>query len=128
VIVRNGAGVALDLTDNDARKIAVLTGERDNQSSKLSPQSAQVYTLHRGRSRRPLVRIIPCRSLYRVEWPDGSLSDLANLTRCRQAAREWAEEKVISHSRKLPVARRLKSLDNFSWSSSPVAQNFEDAP
>ena len=51
------------------------------------------------------------------------LSDLTNLTRAKEAAREWAERKVVTEERKLPVARRLKSLDNFWWSSSYVAQN-----
>jgi hypothetical protein len=83
-----------------------------------------VYTLHRGRSRRALVRVIPDRSgLYRIEWPDIGLSDLANLTRCKAAALEWAERKVVTEDRKTNAARRLKSLDNFSWSKSYIAQN-----
>jgi hypothetical protein len=80
-------------------------------------------SLHRGRSRTPLVRIIPAGSLYRIEWPDIGLSDLTNLTRAKAAAREWAEQKAMTEDRKLPVARRLKSLDNFSWSSSHIAPN-----
>ena len=60
-----------------------------------------VYTLHRGRSRRALVQVIsdPC-GLYRVKWPDASLSDLANLSRCKAAAREWAERNAVLEDRK----------------------------
>jgi hypothetical protein len=44
------------------------------------------YTLHHGRSTRPVLRLVPDESgLYRIEWPDIGLSDLANLTRCKQA-------------------------------------------
>jgi hypothetical protein len=87
-----------------------------------------IYSLHRGRSRRALVQVIsdPC-GLYRVEWPDIGLSDLANLTRCKAAAREWAEQKAILEDRKSNAARRLKSLDNFWWSSSYIAQNAQGA-
>jgi hypothetical protein len=71
------------------------------------------------------IRVLPCHALpplYQIEWPDG-LSPPANLTRCMAAAREWAEQKAITGHRKLRVARRLKLLDNFWWSSSYVAQN-----
>ena len=81
-----------------------------------------IYCLHRGRSRKVLVRIIPhgeLPHLYQIEWPDIGLSDLTKLSRAKAAALEWAERQVIE-DRKLPVARRLKSLDNFSWSSSPM--------
>jgi len=85
-----------------------------------------IYSLHRGRSRKVLVRII-CHEqlphLYRIEWPDIGLSDLTNLTRAKAAALEWAERKAMIEDRKLPVARRLKSLDNFWWSSSPIRSN-----
>jgi len=81
---------------------------------------ANIYCLHRGRSHRPIVRIIPDGALYRIEWPDSGLSDLVNLSRAKAAALEWAERQAVTEGRKLPVARRLKSLDNFWWSSSPV--------
>jgi hypothetical protein len=77
------------------------------------------YTLHHGRSTRPVLRLVPDESgLYRIEWPDTGLSDLANLTRCKQAALEWAEQKVVTEGGKTNAARRLKSLNNFSWSAS----------
>jgi hypothetical protein len=87
-----------------------------------------VYSLHRGRSRRALIRVVSdCCGLYRVEWPDIGLSDLTNLARAKAAAREWAERKAVIEDRKNSAARRLKSLDNFWWSSSYVAHNVEGA-
>ena len=87
-----------------------------------------VYSLHSGRSRRALVRVVSdCRDLYRIEWPDRGLSDLANLTRCKAAALEWAQRKVLTEDRKNNAARRLKSLDNFWWSSSYTAHNVQGA-
>jgi len=87
-----------------------------------------VYSLHRGRSRRVLVRVVSDPSgLYRIEWPDIGLSDLANLTRCKAAALEWAQRKVLTEDRKNNAARRLKSLDNFWWSSSYTAHNVQGA-
>jgi hypothetical protein len=93
-----------------------------------NPSRKIVFSLHRGRSRRVLARVVSawC-GLYRVEWPDVGLSDLANLTRCKAAAREWAERQAILEDRKSNAARRLKSLDNFWWSSSYVAQNVRGA-
>jgi hypothetical protein len=86
-----------------------------------------VLTLHRGRSERPIVRIIPDGNLYRIHWPDIGPSDLVNLTRAKAAALEWAEHQALAEDRKTNAARRLKSLNNFWWSSSPVnlATDFE---
>ena len=85
----------------------------------------KTYSLHRGRSDRAIVRVVPyyLTALYRIAWPDIGLSDIANLTRCKAAARKWAERKTVTEARKLSAARRLKSLNNFWWSSSYVAQN-----
>jgi hypothetical protein len=82
-------------------------------------QVFDIHCLHRGRSRRPIVRIIPEGALFRIEWPDIGLSDLTNLTRAKAAALEWAERQAMTEDRKTSVARRLKSLDNFWWSSAP---------
>jgi hypothetical protein len=86
-----------------------------------------VYSLHRGRSRQVPVRVFPCGPLFRIEWPDGTFSDLANLTRCKAAAREWCEYQALIEDRKNNAARRLNSLNNFWWSSSYVAQNEQHA-
>jgi hypothetical protein len=82
-----------------------------------------IYSLHRGRSGRALVRVFPCGALFRIEWPDGVFSDLANLTRCKDAARESFEHRALLADRKSNAARRLNSLNNFWWSSSYVAQS-----
>ena len=82
---------------------------------------AQVHELRHGRGR-VLVRVAPDETtpLYRVEWPDIGLSQPVNLTRAKDAARLWAELKVLIDLRKRGAERALKSLNNFSWSSSPV--------
>jgi hypothetical protein len=82
---------------------------------------AAIFELYRGRSRRPIVRIVPDGRLFRVVWPDVGRSDLANLTRCKDAALTWAQRRVLTENRNLSVAQRLKSLHNFRWVSSPVA-------
>jgi hypothetical protein len=80
-----------------------------------------IYSLHRGRSRRALVRVhSDCCGLYRVEWPDLGLSDLANLTRCKAAASEWIERNAVLEDRKTSAARRL-------WLSSYTAHNVQGA-
>lgn len=81
------------------------------------------YNLYRGRSQRPVVSIVPAGRLYRIQWPDIGESDLVNLSRAKAAALEWAQHKAATEGRNLPVARRLKSLDNFWWSSAPVRSN-----
>jgi hypothetical protein len=58
--------------------------------------------------------------LCRIDWPDIGLSAPANLTHCKAAALEWAERNAVTKHRNLSVAQRLKSLDNFWWSSSPM--------
>jgi hypothetical protein len=125
VLARNGAGLASAATDYEARK-TVDTGKR--QSSKPSNNHSQAWSLHRGRLRTPLVRLVPDDGspLYRIAWPDIGLSAAANLSRCKDAAREWAEHSFLTDHRKMSGARRLKSLDNFSWSALPVRQNGAD--
>jgi len=85
-----------------------------------------IWILHRGRLRKPLLCVVPEEHdlpLYRIEWPDVAPSPPANLSRCKDTARAWAERNAITKDRKTNAARRLKSLDNFWWSSSPVCQN-----
>jgi hypothetical protein len=91
-----------------------------------APQA--VYSLHRGRSQRALVRVVPCGLLYAIEWPDIGLSQPANLTRCKAAALEWAERRAVTEDRKNNAARRLKSLNFFWRSSSYIAQKLAAGP
>jgi hypothetical protein len=89
-----------------------------------------IWKLHRGRLHKPLLHVVPEYNspLYRVEWPDIGPSPPANLTRCKAAALEWAERQTITEGRKINAARRLKSLNNFSWSRSLVRLNGRGAP
>lgn len=109
-----GDGDRLQKTDRKQRLSSELVGDQANR---------QAYSLHRGRSRKAIVRVIPDGIVFRIEWPDIGPSAPANLTRCMSAAVEWAERSVMTEQRKNSVARRLKSLDNFWWSASPVRQN-----
>jgi hypothetical protein len=62
--------------------------------------------------------------LWRVAWPDIGLSPTANLSRCMDAAQQWAERSFLTtEHRKNGAARSLKSLHNFSWSASLVRLN-----
>jgi hypothetical protein len=61
--------------------------------------------------------------LYRIAWPDTGFSPPANLARCMDAAAAWAERSFIAEHRNLCVARRLKSLNFFWRSASPVRRN-----
>jgi hypothetical protein len=85
----------------------------------------RVHVLRHGPRGRVLIGIVPDEptGLWRVLWPDIGLSAPVNLSRARDAARCWAESKVLRDLRKNGAERALKSLDNFSWSSSPVRQN-----
>jgi len=95
-----------------------VSGPEDNRSQ----VRRQAWSLHRGRSHKALVQVVPDDGspLYRIDWPDIGLSPTANLARCMGAALEWAERNAITKDRKSNAARRLKSLDNFSWSASPM--------
>jgi hypothetical protein len=46
-----------------------------------APMLQLIHELHRGRSQRVLIRVIPDGQLYRIEWPDIGPSDLTNLSR-----------------------------------------------
>jgi hypothetical protein len=76
------------------------------------------YRLHYGQSQTPVLEIIPDPSgLYRIAWPDIGLSDVANLTRCKQAALEWAQP-AHGEGVQFVGGSALKSLKNISWSAS----------
>jgi hypothetical protein len=60
------------------------------------------YSLHCGRSNKPVVAVIPDRSgLFRIAWPDIAPSDVANLSRCKEAALEWAQHRQATEDRNL---------------------------
>jgi hypothetical protein len=46
------------------------------------------YALHYGKSRKVLVHVLPDEkypTMWRIHWPDGSISDMVNLTRATEA-------------------------------------------
>jgi len=52
------------------------------------------HALHFGGTANPVATIEPDEhwpGMFRVFWPDIGLSPIANLSRCKAAAREWAE-------------------------------------
>jgi hypothetical protein len=62
------------------------------------------YRLHYGQSQTPVLEIIPDPTgLYRIAWRDIGLSDLANLTRCKQAALDAPANGVRKRSVKLSI-------------------------
>jgi len=74
-----------------------------------------IKTLFVGRRRAiQIERDSKYRQMWRVRLPNGSLSDMMNLTRAKDAALDIAEG---IEGRKNPHKSPLKSLGNFSWSS-----------
>jgi hypothetical protein len=58
---------------------------------------------HYGQSQTPVLEIIPDPTgLYCIAWPDIGLSDVAILTRSKQAALGWAQLNSLAKDRKLP--------------------------
>src|SRR5262245_54933749 len=97
---------------------------RNPENARRSRNKA-AYSLHRGCSRTPLVTVVRDEQspLYRIAWPDIGLSPPANLTRCMAAVLDWAEQSFLTEHRKLSGARRLKSLNKFWWSASPIEKS-----
>jgi hypothetical protein len=68
VAYRNGGGRTLDIDRGETRK---------------------AYALFYGSTQRPLATVVPdsqWSDMWRIAWPDGRLSDMANLTRAKDAA------------------------------------------
>jgi hypothetical protein len=132
---QNGAGPAHRANDGEARRVDQLGGKVDflatpqHEPLQAIRASQRAHALHYGRSRKLIVRIVPDASgLYRIDWPDIGLSPAANLSRCRDAALQWAEQQVLRDLRKKRGVGALKSLDKFSWSASPMRQNGRGRP
>jgi hypothetical protein len=122
MLARNGSGPNLCGYRGEAG-IDVSAGKHPLYSRSFKKR--KTWSLYQGRSRTHLVIVVPelDSPLYRVDWPDIGLSPPANLSRCCDAALAWAERTFLTDHREISVARRLKSLHNFSWSASPVRQN-----
>jgi hypothetical protein len=65
--------------------------------------SAEVYVLHDGRSKMPMARVVPddrWPGMWRIAWSDGRLSDMTNLTRCKDAAAVFCARDLPSKDRR----------------------------
>jgi hypothetical protein len=54
-----------------------------------TPKAKTTYALHYGSTERPLAAVVPDSrwpGMWRIAWPDGELSDMANLSRAKDAA------------------------------------------
>jgi hypothetical protein len=78
------------------------------------------YYLYYGSSRKPVAKIVPDKrygygsgrtGMWRIELPDGSLSDMVNITRAKDAAAAIAERG--------PPARDRQRLH---WRNEPIEQ------
>lgn len=72
------------------------------------------WALHCGGTKAPLVLVIPddWPGMYRLQWPDGRLSGMANLTRAKDAA--------IAICERGPPARNARY---FRWHTSDTSTN-----
>jgi len=87
---------------------------------------AEVRTLFVGRRRTiQIERDSKYSQMWRVRLPDGSLSDMVNLTRAKDAALDIAEG---IEGRKNPHKSPLESLANFSWSSPQTRSSQKPVP
>lgn len=113
------------LVTGDAQEVSFSNDGLPITAGRAAPQA---FSLRHGS--RTLIEIVEDHEsgLYRIAWPDIGLSAPANLTRCMQAARDWAERSFVTDHREISVARRLKSLNNFSWSASPLRSFGRGAP
>ena len=92
MLTRNGKAPGSAANDHEGQKF-VDTGERDKRSCSRTQNLAQV-SLHYGDSTKVLATVAPdplWPAMFRVQWPDGSLSDLGNVSRIRDAAEALCE-------------------------------------
>jgi hypothetical protein len=76
------------VNDGEARGVEKLDGNLNSLSATESI-CPQVCALHYGNARSPIVRVVPdlwWPGMYRVTWPDSQQSDMANLSRAKDAA------------------------------------------
>jgi hypothetical protein len=71
-----------------------------SDSSRPPPVAAgrRGYALRYGNAKKPLVRVIP--DSWRMIWPDGQLSDMATLSRAKDAAIAFCERGPPARNRR----------------------------
>jgi hypothetical protein len=75
---------------------------------------APVYRLNYASAKRPVAEVVPDAKwprMWRVRWPDGSLSDMVNLSRAKDAA--------FVMTQKGPPARDARLL---RWQTAPLGE------
>jgi hypothetical protein len=80
--------------------------------------------LYNGRARRPLVRIVPdpvYPGMWRLAWPDGGMSDMANLSRIKDAAIALCERGPPQRNRRCLDWK--KDLSKTAIGGPPIRQN-----
>ena len=80
----------------------------------MSNRTLQYSSLHYGSAKHPVAEVVPDKAypgMWRIRHPDGSLSDMANLTRAKDAAMAIAERG--------PPARNRQRLH---WQIAPVGE------
>jgi hypothetical protein len=80
--------------------------------------------LHNGRARRPLVLIVPdpvYPGMWRLAWPDGRVSDMANLSRIKDAAIAICERGPPQRNRR--CFNWKKDRSKTAIGSPPIRQN-----
>jgi len=95
---RKGAGPARCGDSGEALRSSVEIGDRDDGNPNSPPTvKNQTLVLRNGRSA-PAASIVADENwpgLFRICWPDIAPSPPANLARCKDAARAWAEREYL---------------------------------
>ena len=88
-----------------------------------------IYVLFYGNSRIPLVRAVPDErhlTMWRLHWPDGEVSDMANLTRIKDAGIAICERGPPRRARRLLDWRQDGGKTRSA--APPVRQNDQPVP
>jgi hypothetical protein len=75
------------------------------------------HLLFYGHATRPLARVFADGPLYRIDWPDGSVSDICNLSRAKDAAMAIAERGPPTRNRRM-----------FHWKKKASKRRLEASP
>jgi hypothetical protein len=108
--------------DRAAQSISGSTNAPAN-SPKIRPTQAagsSRWSLYYGQHRTPLALVVASAryaGMWRIAWPDGQLSDIANLTRCKDA--------VAAVSERGPPRRDTRL---FKWEARTLAPRQREGP